>query len=348
MADRSEASSVGGLIVALFVWAAVIALALYFFSSIVFITLMFLAAASVSAVLRPVANWVSHKRWLSGTILGVLFWLTVAVAILGLGWLLKGAIQEQIRRWPQIQQNLNDTLSSLSQRLGLEQPVTINQIGTQALDWLLGEQTGSVVATAANQLGAAVIALILLIFGSIYLLGERRGELTGPIARMLPPRMSQPLHNALQDLDRRLRWWLLGTLTSMAVTGLVTWLGLWAVGLEFALPLAMLAGFAEIVPTIGPASAFLIILLMALGQGTTQIIGVTVVYLAVQMLESYILLPLIMRQAVSVPPIVTLFTIVLWARLLGPLGLLLALPIDLAIWSFVDHLVLRRDEPSTG
>ena len=139
----------------------------------------------------------------------------------------------------------------------------------------------------------------------------------------------------------RLRWWVIGTLFSMAVVGVAAWIGYMVVGLEFAIPLALLAGVAEIVPTVGPAAAFLVALLFAATQGTGTLIGVTVVYIIIQLIESYVLVPLVMKKAVKVPPVVTLFTVVLWGKVFGAAGLFLAIPINLVLWSFYDHLVLR-------
>ena len=105
-------------------------------------------------------------------------------------------------------------------------------------------------------------------------------------------------------------------------------------------------GLAELVPTLGPIAAFALALLVAFAQGTSEVIGVTVVYAVIQLLESYVLLPLVMRGAVRIPPVVTLFTVVLWGTIFGFAGFILAVPIDLTIWTFADHFVLRREGAS--
>ncbi|NLX03627.1 MAG: AI-2E family transporter [Phycisphaerae bacterium] len=129
----------------------------------------------------------------------------------------------------------------------------------------------------------------------------------------------------------------------MAIVAAVSWIGFLLIGLPLALSLALLAGFSEIVPTIGPAVAFLIAFLFALSQGTYYAVGVAVIYAVNQLIESYVLPPIVMKKAVKVPPIVTLFTVVLWSKVFGILGLLLALPIDLTIWSFFKHLLVKDD-----
>ena len=67
-------------------------------------------------------------------------------------------------------------------------------------------------------------------------------------------------------------------------------------------------------------------------------------YGGIQLIESWVLLPLMMKRAVRIPPLVTLFMIVLWARLFGVPGLILAIPIDLTRWTFLDRFVLHQRE----
>ncbi|MFP4225077.1 MAG: AI-2E family transporter [Phycisphaeraceae bacterium] len=356
MAEERDKSSPGtqqsdrpidrGTLVVLFVWGAALTLLLYFLDELPFVLLMFLAAAAVAAVLRPVSDHLSRRRGLSGTLVGVLFWLLVGGLFALLGWLLKGAIQSQIQRWPQIRGRINEGIQTVMDRLGVEGTLTVNEIVGRGLDWFVGGgQATGMLATVADRVVVAAVALAMIVFGSIYLLSEKRGELTGPFTHLFRRPQRNPLRGALGDLEVRLRWWLLGTLTSMTVVGLFTGVGFWLIGLEFAVALALLAGLAEIVPTFGPLTAFTVAVLVAASQGLAQVLGVAGLYVGVGFLESYVMLPLIMKQAVRIPPVVTLFTIILWARLFGPLGLVLAIPIDVTIWSFLDHFILRHRQP---
>ena len=83
--------------------------------------------------------------------------------------------------------------------------------------------------------------------------------------------------------------------------------------------------------------------LVAATQGSDTVLKVVLVWLVVQTLESYVVTPLVMKKAVAVPPLVTLFSVVFWGKLFGVAGLLLAIPLDLVIWSFARHLLSRED-----
>ncbi|HMB96529.1 MAG TPA: AI-2E family transporter, partial [Tepidisphaeraceae bacterium] len=212
-------------------------------------------------------------------------------------------------------------------------------------NWIAGQGTGIVSGTAAV-LVDLLIALAFIFIGSMYILAEPPGQLTEPAIALLSPRHRLAMRSALSDLEPRLRWWLFGTLVGMTIVGLATGIGYKLVGLEIAIPLALLTGLLEIVPTVGPATGFIIALLFAAVQGKSQVAGVIVVYVIVQILEAYIILPLIMRRAVNVPPIVTLFSVVLWGKIFGIAGLLLAIPIDLTVWAFLKHFMRHSDDRS--
>ena len=77
-------------------------------------------------------------------------------------------------------------------------------------------------------------------------------------------------------------------------------------------------------------------------------IGVLLTYASIQALEAYLILPMIMRHAVKVHPAVTLFSVILWAKVFGVPGLMMAIPINLAIGSAIEYLyILPRERRAT-
>ena len=329
-----------------FVWAAGIAFFFYFFASFKLLLLGALAAAAFAAALRPLRDRIPGPRALGAVLAGLLPVLLLAGLTILISTLLAGRLQAEWQDWPRVQQRINTKLGDWGQRLGIDDPPTVASLLDQARGFVSGGAGGQqVLATTANVVSGVLVALVFVFFGSIYLLAERNDRLLGPVRRMLPPGRRTELQATVDELEPRLRWWLIGTLISMTVVAVLSWAGFAIVGLEFALPLALLVGSAEIVPTVGPAAAFVVVLLFAAAQGSGAVVGVIVVYVVVQGLESYVLLPIVMKRAVNVPPIVTLFTVVLWGKVFGMPGLLLAIPLDLLIWSAVDSFVIRRAAP---
>ena len=356
MSDHNPVDGSGGStqvvsvrhLLTLFVWAAALALFFYFFKSFRVLFLGVLAAGCLAAALYPLMRYVPASRALSAVIVGVAPILLTVGLVAALLWLLAAPIKREVERWPLVREKVNKSLAGWSGRLGLEEPLTTETLLKQA-GGLLSDGGGSqVFSTTTGVLSGVAVSLVFLFFGSIYLMADPPGRLLKPLVDAMPPRRARQVRDAFGDLVPRLRWWVIGTLFSMVVVAIAAWIGFMLVGLEFAVALALLAGVAEIVPTVGPAAAFLVALLFAATQGTGTVVGVAVTYVVIQLVESYVLVPLVMKKAVKVPPVVTLFTVVLWGKVFGAAGLLLAIPINLVLWSFYDHLVLRPrrgDEP---
>jgi predicted PurR-regulated permease PerM len=325
-------------------WALALVVFLHFMGPVRVLLLGILAAGAMAATLHPLTRFIPANRWVRAAAVGLVP-IVVTLGVLGLlGYLLSGAIVSQLQHWPQIQQQLNGTLQSWSKRLGLGQPLTISDLLSQLGSLLTGSGGMSIFSTTTAMLSNGLIAITFVFFGGMFFLGEKPDRLLRPILLLVPEARETQVRDAFGWLIPKLRWWLIGTLISMTAIALVSGLGYYMAGLQMAWPIAILAGIAQTVPTFGPLATFVVALLLAAAEGPRTMIGVSGVYLIVQSLESYALTPYVMKRAATMPPLVTLFTVVLWGQVFGIAGLLLAVPINLVIWSFVDHLLLRPRE----
>lgn len=326
-------------LVSVVVWLVALMLFLYFFAAGRILLLGLLAAGIVAATLKPIADRVPGPRWVGALLAGLGFIVLTVGLVALLSWRLTGAVEQQIAQWPELREQLNGLLARWSGRFGLEQPVTVQTLVQEISGFVSGTTLQQVGTRAAGIVSAVGLGLAFAFVGSIYLLAEPAERLLRPVERLLPARRHAALRGAVADLEPRLRWWFLGTLASMLIVGAASWIGYTIAGVRFALPLALLAAAFEIVPTIGPLIAFAVAALVAATQSATQVVAELVVYAIVQLLESYVILPLIMERAVRIPPIVTLATVILWGNVFGPAGLLLALPLDLLVWTVLDRFV---------
>jgi predicted PurR-regulated permease PerM len=128
----------------------------------------------------------------------------------------------------------------------------------------------------------------------------------------------------------------------MMLVFVLTGLGLWAIGLPAALALALLAGLAEFVPLIGPVVAAIPALLIALAEGWQTALWTLLLYLAIQQVESNLIMPLVQHRVVSLPPAVALFAVVAFGLLFGSLGVLFATPLAVVIFVAVKKLWVRE------
>jgi predicted PurR-regulated permease PerM len=142
-------------------------------------------------------------------------------------------------------------------------------------------------------------------------------------------------------MGRALRWWLLGRFASMGIVFVLTWIGLALLGVPLPFLLALIAGLFSFVPTFGPVASAVPAVLVGLSAGLQQALWVALLYLAVQMVESYGITPLIQRRTVRIPPALLVVFQLIMAVLAGVLGVLLATPILVVLMVLVGMLYVE-------
>ncbi|MFG1419961.1 AI-2E family transporter [Xanthobacter sp. V0B-10] len=130
-----------------------------------------------------------------------------------------------------------------------------------------------------------------------------------------------------------LRSFLKAQVIAMVVVGVLTFVGLTVLGIPSALALALFASLAEFVPMVGPVVAAIPALLIAMTLGLDSALWTLAMFVAVQQTESNLITPVLQQRMVSLPPAVTLFAVVLFGSLFGPLGVLLATPLTVLVFA---------------
>ena len=125
----------------------------------------------------------------------------------------------------------------------------------------------------------------------------------------------------------------------MTVVGLLTYVGLNLIGIRYALALAVLAGLLEAVPNLGPTLSSVPAIL--LGFATSPVMGFAAIalYFIVQQLENNIIVPVVMKKAVGLNPIITLLALLIGGKMGGVLGILLAIPITVFLETVLIEVV---------
>lgn len=147
----------------------------------------------------------------------------------------------------------------------------------------------------------------------------------------------------LRMVEEKLGAWLRGQIVLSVLVGVAVYIGLSLLGIEFALPLAILAGFMEVVPMIGPIIAGIPAVLVALTVSPLQAGLVFGLYIVIQQLEGHLIVPQVMKRAVGLNPLLVILAISVGGRLLGIGGALLAVPIAVVI-QLVFHETLKAEE----
>ncbi len=135
----------------------------------------------------------------------------------------------------------------------------------------------------------------------------------------------------MDRLEKKLGSWVNAQIILMLIIGIISYLGYLVLGLKYAVPLALLAGILEIVPTMGPIVATIIAGLVGLISSPLTAVLTLAWGTVVQQLENNFIVPKLMKEAVDLNPIVTILLIAAGAKLGGVLGALLAIPLYLTV-----------------
>jgi len=130
----------------------------------------------------------------------------------------------------------------------------------------------------------------------------------------------------------------------MIVVGACVGLGLWAVGVPLAPALGILLGVLDFVPFVGPLLAAIPGVLIAFAQSPQLALYAIAVYATVQFVEGHLVVPIVQKRAVALPPALTLVSIVAFGIVFGPAGLFFAVPLSVVSMVLVQRLYVDRLE----
>ena len=119
-----------------------------------------------------------------------------------------------------------------------------------------------------------------------------------------------------------------------------------ALNFKYAFTLALFAGFTELIPVIGPIIAWVATLPIAFNTSTSVVIAVSVLYFIIQRLENNLLVPVIMRKATGLHPIIVITAMMLGYKFQGILGIIISIPLAGIVGMFLhDYLVKTHHIP---
>lgn len=167
------------------------------------------------------------------------------------------------------------------------------------------------------------------------------GSYVDGVVRLIPPSRRPRAREVLHALGRALRWWLTGRFIMMVIVGILTALGLQLAGIPSPVALGLVAALFSFVPYLGPVFSVLPALLVASVLGMTEVLYVIIVYGAVQLLESYLITPLVQQQAVHIPPATVITAQFIGGIGAGAVGVLLATPLTIVFIVLVQTLYVE-------
>lgn len=181
------------------------------------------------------------------------------------------------------------------------------------------------------------IVLVLAFYFSTYATVVRR-----TLIGIAPPRWQAFLVGVMPRVERKIGAWLRGLLTLGSIMGVLVFIGLSILRVEYAILLAVLTAAMEVVPMVGAPIAAAIAVLLTLLQSPAKAIAVLIFFVVVQQMENHLLVPKIMQRAVGVHPVVSIIALLIGAKLGGIPGALLAIPTVAGLTVFLEEYGRER------
>ena len=288
-----------------------------------------LIAFILMSALNPWVMALSKKRIPRGISAIVIF---VALIFL-LGYLFSWIIPPVVQQTTQLFQNLPYLITNLNPNLSQY----------FALDYW-SKNIPSLTNNAfvfLREVFSNLILVISILFFSLYLLIEE-DAIKKFILRFVNKKDIRRFANTVDQAERKMRSWFWGEAILMLAIGILTFIGLSLIGVRYALPLAIIAGLLEIVPILGPVLSAIPAFIVASASSYFLGLATIALYFIVQQIENQIVVPLVMKKAVGLNPIVTLAALITGGTLLGFLGILLAIPITLLIEVVIAEFFSQR------
>jgi predicted PurR-regulated permease PerM len=268
------------------------------------------------------------ERW---SYTALLLFLAVVLTVGGV--LLAPLAQDQVARAteqvPQIAADLERFLGQREWGRWILQRVQ-NGEGGGAPEGLLGA-AGGIFGAVTNWFYYFLTAFFVGLFAA-----AKPDLYTRGAANLFPVRSRGRVLQLIGELGFALRWWLVGQLLAMLLIGVSTGVLLWAFGIPLAIPLGVLVGLLGFIPYLGPILGAVPVAIVAGTQGVQTLLYVLGAYSLVQLIEGYVITPLIQHRMVYLPPVFTIVTQVVLGAILGIIGFVLATPLAAAV------LVLSR------
>ena len=312
-------------------------------------------------LLDPPVRWLTRAR--VPRILAILIVYVVAVVAIVefLNLTLRPLINEAtqfIEDFPVLMEQFDEQLGRLAEfYAGLDIPPALREYIDAAIEALTtGESSFNPaillpIVTGATTFLGGIFAYFLIPVWAFYILKDRV-RLLDVFDRSLPAAWRPDTWATLRIVERVFGQWVRGQLLLGLTVGVMTFIGLMFLSVtvdpifgRYAVLLSIVAGILELLPVIGPIIAAVPAILLAATAGLEAVVAAFLLYLAVQQLENYLLVPKIQGDAVKLHPAVILVALIIGGSLAGLLGAILALPVTAAARDVVRYLFRRLSPP---
>ncbi|HEU4642768.1 MAG TPA: AI-2E family transporter [Gemmatimonadaceae bacterium] len=309
--------------------------------------LLLFIAVLFSLYLGAVADAIQRRVTVprrSGVLLAVLLTLVI---IAGFIWIIVPPVVSQTQALLKVlPQYIINTESAIDQMIARNPALrSVWHPGEHRVILAIYDQVSGYFADVVPKLFGALgftIEIVSVAIMGIYL-AVSPGVYREYLIALFPPVHRDLVRNVLGDLSRTLRAWIVGQLASMSLLGALTAVGLAVLGVPYWLTFGIFTGIVAIVPFFGSLVSTLLPAAFVLGAGSPgRALGVVLLGVIVHLIEGNLVAPKIMQRQLALPPVMTIMSVLIMGKLLGPIGLLVAVPVIAVLDVVTRRLLIDR------
>lgn len=310
--------------------------------------LLLIFACILFSILLYKLSEIVHRRFHLRRTLSLVLVVLSITAVFGLGgWAMAPQIAEQSS---QLAKEIPAAIERLQGEVA-QHPLLKRVVAELPPPQDIVKQMSSIVPSAGLFFSGVIGALgniVIIIFVGIYFAASP-GVYTGGFIRLVPQAKRGRAREVMQEMGDSLSSWLLGKAVSMLIVGVTTAIGLSLLGVPLALILGVIAGLLDFIPYLGPIMAGIPAVLLALSISPDLALYALLLFAAINMLEGYVLQPMIEAKAIELPPALVIVMQLVFGTLFGFAGVALATPLAAVLSVLVKMLYIEDvlgDRPS--
>ncbi len=234
--------------------------------------------------------------------------------------------------------NTGSLVGGISKTLSIKDSIT-------SLESAISSFSGGTLQVVSFVFGG-IFSFVLIVIISFYLAVQEKG--IENFLRIITPIKHEPY---VIDLWKRTQGkigkWMQGQLLLGLLIGILVYLGLTILGVQYAFILAIIAAVAELIPLFGATIAAVPAVAIGFLDSITLGFMVLGLYVIIQQFENHLIYPLVVRKVVGVPPLLIILALIIGAQLAGFLGIILAVPLAAALIELTDDIQKEKKKINT-
>jgi predicted PurR-regulated permease PerM len=231
---------------------------------------------------------------------------------------------------------VDDFLKQVDKEVVIDQIKNYIQGLGEQLQTFAGDTVGVIIAVFNG-----IFNFILVLIMTFFLTVDEKG-VNNFLVSLFPSKHAKYILTKSEAIKHKIGYWLRGQIVLMFVMFCLSLIGLLIIGVDYALTLAMMVGIAELIPVVGPILAGIPAVLVGLNESPWIAVWILALYIFIQQLEGNVVVPIVMKKAVGLNPIIIILSMLIGYNTLGILGMIIAIPVTTALSIFVRDYTVKE------